>query len=192
MRFIRARQRRPGPLRALRRRADHEQLHVPPYLDGASESCPLTVPSTATAVYVMVRGFTAASCALSITRTPNQHATWSPLPVLAGTTLTVTMSGTGDPDLYVRFGAAPTTTAFDCRLYINGASETCSAVVPSRRGRRPERIKWAFPLSTGLANRARTSFSPRAARIPAGRTSTRCRRERSTWSTRATGSRLRR
>lgn len=34
--------------------------------------------------------------------------------------------GTGDADLYVRFGSAPTTSVFDCRPYLNGNSETCS------------------------------------------------------------------
>ena len=34
--------------------------------------------------------------------------------------------GTGDADLYVRFGAAPTTSNYDCRPYKNGNSETCS------------------------------------------------------------------
>lgn len=34
--------------------------------------------------------------------------------------------GTGDADLYVRFGAAPTTSAYDCRPYLNGNVETCN------------------------------------------------------------------
>src|SRR5690606_5674909 len=34
--------------------------------------------------------------------------------------------GTGDADLYVRFGAAPTTTTYDCRPYLSGNNETCS------------------------------------------------------------------
>lgn len=33
--------------------------------------------------------------------------------------------GSGDADLYVRFGAAPTTNAFDCRPYVGGNSESC-------------------------------------------------------------------
>src|SRR5205085_2912737 len=36
-------------------------------------------------------------------------------------TLTVTISGgSGDADLYVRFGAQPTTTTFDCRPFVSG------------------------------------------------------------------------
>ena len=34
--------------------------------------------------------------------------------------------GTGDADLYVRFGSAPTTTTYDCRPYLGGNSETCN------------------------------------------------------------------
>ncbi|MEZ4401005.1 MAG: PPC domain-containing protein [Kofleriaceae bacterium] len=41
------------------------------------------------------------------------------------------MTGSGDPDLYVRFNNAPTRSRFACRPYLNGASETCSLTVPS-------------------------------------------------------------
>ena len=42
------------------------------------------------------------------------------------TTLTVTISGgTGDADLYVRFGSQPTTTSYQCRPYKNGNAESC-------------------------------------------------------------------
>jgi serine protease len=34
--------------------------------------------------------------------------------------------GTGDADIYVRFGAAPTTSNYDCRPYIGGNNETCN------------------------------------------------------------------
>ncbi|MFS8069635.1 MAG: pre-peptidase C-terminal domain-containing protein, partial [Byssovorax sp.] len=37
-----------------------------------------------------------------------------------------TSGGTGDVDLYVRFGSSPTLTAYDCRPYINGNAETCT------------------------------------------------------------------
>jgi PKD repeat protein len=47
--------------------------------------------------------------------------------IAAGKTVTFTISGgTGDADMYVRAGAAPTTTAYDCRPYTTGNSETCS------------------------------------------------------------------
>jgi len=38
--------------------------------------------------------------------------------------------GTGDADLYVKFGSAPTTTSYDCRPYIGGNAETCSFATP--------------------------------------------------------------
>jgi len=46
--------------------------------------------------------------------------------------LTVQISGgTGDADLYVRFGSHPTTATFDCRPFINGNNETCSFTNPA-------------------------------------------------------------
>lgn len=49
------------------------------------------------------------------------------MPVTAGHTVTFTISGgTGDADLYVRAGAAPTTTSYNCRPYLSGNSETCT------------------------------------------------------------------
>jgi serine protease len=51
--------------------------------------------------------------------------------VKTGTTFTVVMTGTGDPDLYVRWNSAPTTYSYNCRPYIDGASEQCSLTVPS-------------------------------------------------------------
>ncbi|WP_242165550.1 S8 family serine peptidase [Lysobacter sp. M15] len=41
-----------------------------------------------------------------------------------------TSGGTGDADLYVRFGSAPTTTAYNCRPYLSGNAETCTFSAP--------------------------------------------------------------
>jgi pseudolysin/vibriolysin len=50
----------------------------------------------------------------------------------AAGTLTVTMSGgTGDADLYVRRGSAPTTSTYTCRPYLTGNNETCTINVSS-------------------------------------------------------------
>ena len=39
-------------------------------------------------------------------------------------------SASGDPDLYVRFGFKPRSTAYDCRPYLEGAEESCAVDVP--------------------------------------------------------------
>jgi Bacterial pre-peptidase C-terminal domain len=39
--------------------------------------------------------------------------------------------GTGDADLYVRFGSAPTTSTYDCRPFAGDSNETCSFPSPS-------------------------------------------------------------
>jgi serine protease len=41
-----------------------------------------------------------------------------------------TAGGSGDVDLYVRFGAAPTTTTYNCRPYLSGNTETCTFSAP--------------------------------------------------------------
>lgn len=61
------------------------------------------------------------------------RGTWKhlgPFTVGAGKTLTATLTGTGDVDLYVRKGGTPTLTAYDCRPYRNGSSEDCTIVGP--------------------------------------------------------------
>jgi hypothetical protein len=124
-----------------------------PYLDGSAEECSLTVPSTANSAFINVVGYAAATYALTVTYTKptitppsggtprtattsgsvalNQQIAFAPIAVLAGTQISVTMSGTGDPDLYLRFGSAPTLTQFDCRPYLQGADEQCVATVPN-------------------------------------------------------------
>jgi serine protease len=51
--------------------------------------------------------------------------------VAPGTAFVAAMTGTGDPDLYVRYGAQPTTTTWDCRPYTSGASEQCTLTIPA-------------------------------------------------------------
>jgi len=41
-----------------------------------------------------------------------------------------TAGGTGDGDLYVRFGSEPTSTAYDCRPFENGNNESCTFASP--------------------------------------------------------------
>jgi serine protease len=68
----------------------------------------------------------------STTRTA-RWAHQSTLTVRPGTTVTVTLSDSvGDADLYVRFGAQPTLSLYNCRPYLDGnSSETCTLTVPA-------------------------------------------------------------
>jgi serine protease len=43
----------------------------------------------------------------------------------------VITGGTGDADLYVKYGSAPTDSSYDCRPYRNGNEETCSFSSPA-------------------------------------------------------------
>ena len=51
-------------------------------------------------------------------------------PVAPGSTFSATMTGTGDPDLYVRLDLAVTLAGYDCRPYTPGAAEACVFDVP--------------------------------------------------------------
>jgi hypothetical protein len=51
--------------------------------------------------------------------------------VTPGSSFTVVMSGSGDPDLYVKFGGEPSANSYDCRPYETGAVETCTLTVPA-------------------------------------------------------------
>jgi vibriolysin len=121
-----------------------------PYKGGNAENCPFTNPAAGT-WYVMVNGYSSYSGAslkgtyggggtgggTPTSQTINDSVAsgaadnFGPYSVVAGTQFKVVMSGTGDPDLYVRFGAAPTTTTYNCRPYTSGAAETCDVTVPA-------------------------------------------------------------
>ena len=119
-----------------------------PFLNGNNETCTFSAPA-AGQYYVMIRGFSAFSGVILTGRTTTTASLVNGVPVTnisgasgsqqfwklavpAGkTSLTFTISGgTGDSDLYVRFGAKPTTTTFDCRPFINGNNETCTLTNP--------------------------------------------------------------
>ncbi|GAB1071562.1 MULTISPECIES: S8 family peptidase [Shewanella] len=119
-----------------------------PYKSGNNESCSFSSPAEGR-WYVMLQGYSAYSGA-TLTATHNagggcgsdclengvpksnlsgsagseQHFT---IQVPAGVSLNIaTSGGSGDADLYVRAGAAPSTSVYDCRPYKNGNSESCS------------------------------------------------------------------
>ncbi len=60
-----------------------------------------------------------------------QWVNYQAIAVISGTRFDVSITGSGDADLYLRFGASPTTTQYHCRPYLNGSNETCSVDVPS-------------------------------------------------------------
>ena len=124
--------------------------------NGNSESCPISTAQAGT-YYVMVYAYASFS-GLSLTGSystgggggggtvlqngvpvPGLHATrhnWTStytLVVPAGASnLSFSISGgTGDADLYVRLGSAPTTSQFLCRPYLTGNNETCSFAAPT-------------------------------------------------------------
>jgi serine protease len=76
-------------------------------------------------------GCTPTSGSASGTLALNQMIRYQPLPVSPGSTFRVVMTGSGDPDLYVRFGTPPTLTSFNCRPYLDGPNETCNLTVPA-------------------------------------------------------------
>ncbi len=55
-----------------------------------------------------------------------QQTTYGPYDASSYDAIRFLMSGgSGDADLYVRFGAAPTTSNYDCRPYLHGNDESC-------------------------------------------------------------------
>lgn len=125
-----------------------------PYQNGNNESCNFTAP-TAGRWYVMVQGYsnyvnaqltasynlngggncTDTNCLTNGVPVTNLSGatgteTLYKIVVPANSQLNITTSGgTGDVDLYVKAGAVPTTTSYDCRPYKNGNNESCSITV---------------------------------------------------------------
>jgi serine protease len=63
---------------------------------------------------------------------------YGPFPVAPGSHFEATIGGaspTGDPDLYVRFGQAPTVSSYNCRPYLDGPVEACALTVPANATR---------------------------------------------------------
>ncbi len=123
-----------------------------PYLTGNNESCTVASPQAGT-YYVMLNGYAAfsgvsvkASWSTSSSGSVLQNGVpVSGLSATTGNALYYTMvvpsgatnlnfniaGGTGDADLYVKLGSTPTTTSYDCRPYITGNNESCSASAPT-------------------------------------------------------------
>ncbi len=70
--------------------------------------------------------------AANLTATTGNAVNYTMLVPAGSTNLTfVTSGGTGDSDMYVKFGSAPTDTVYDCRPYASGNAETCTFAAPS-------------------------------------------------------------
>jgi hypothetical protein len=124
-----------------------------PYDGGTSpETC--TLPNSGvTTWYIGVRGYTAGSYTIEATLSeggggPTVLENGVPVPGLSGdtgsevfyqievpggaTNLQIQISGgTGDCDVYVRYGALPTTSEWDYRPYLNGNNETVTISSPA-------------------------------------------------------------
>lgn len=123
-----------------------------PYKSGNAESCAFATPSAGT-YYVKViaystfsglsltggftepstgsgEGQTASLTNLSASRNAWLYYTWD-VPAGMASLDVITTGGTGDADLYVRFGSQPSTSSYDCRPYKNGNEEVCTFSNPA-------------------------------------------------------------
>lgn len=100
----------------------------------ATATATATPTQTATPSPTTVGGDLALSSGVPVTGQSVAKGSWKyySIPVPSGATkLLVTISGgTGDADLYVQPGSKPTTSAYACRPYLNGNSETCTLSNP--------------------------------------------------------------
>lgn len=104
-----------------------------------------------------------------------QKAAWAhqgSFPIAAGQSVKVVMSGTGDADLYVKFGSQPTDAAYDCRPYEGGSDETCEAVAPAGAtsvfvsvNGYADSSNFALDITVGGAVPANYVFNPRAVKF---------------------------
>lgn len=126
-----------------------------PYESGNNESCSINNPA-AGKWYVMLHGYSSYSDAtltasyssgggggsctgtnclengVAVTNISGARSSETAYQVYvsAGSQLSVvTTGGSGDSDLYVKAGSAPSTTSYDCRPYKNGNEESCSITV---------------------------------------------------------------
>ena len=120
-----------------------------PYKNGNSESCTFATAQTGT-YYAMIRGYSAYSGvslvadyqggsgstggSLNESNLSASTGNWLRYTANVGSgrpSLNVEISGgSGDADLYLRKGSAPSTSSYDCRPYKTGNSETCTVTSP--------------------------------------------------------------
>ena len=115
-----------------------------PYKSGNAESCTFASPSAGT-YHVRLKAYSTFSgvsligdytagggggddSSVSLPNTSTGGVTGNyTMAVAAGKTATISISGgTGDADMYVKAGSAPTSSSYNCRPYKSGNSETCT------------------------------------------------------------------
>lgn len=121
-----------------------------PYLNGNNETCNISNVQAGT-YHVMVRAYTAFSGVSLVASYDGALSgngggfTETSLSASSGNWLHYTLDmpagmsaldagitgGTGDADIYVRYGAQPTTRSYNCRPYKNGNVESCSFTNPT-------------------------------------------------------------
>ncbi|RRS09868.1 peptidase S8 [Pseudoalteromonas sp. J010] len=122
-----------------------------PYEGGNAETCSFDAPQAGT-YHVMINGYQAYS-GVSLVATTSGSSTGTPqagggtiedvsassgqwvhytieVPEGMSDFTVKTFGGSGDADLFVKFGARPTTTSYDCRPYESGNTETCVITNP--------------------------------------------------------------
>ncbi len=86
----------------------------------------VTIPATALTNGVAITGISGAS--------GSQNFYYLDVP--AGRAVSFVLSGgTGDADMYVKFGSQPTLSSYDCRPYLSGNNETCNIAAKTTTGR---------------------------------------------------------
>ena len=126
-----------------------------PYLTGNNESCTVASPQAGT-YYVMLNGYQAFSGVsvkatwstgggggggnvlqngvpvTGLTATRNNAVYYTMVVPAGASNLNINIAGgTGDADLYVKLGSQPTTSSYDCRPYVSGNNESCTASAPT-------------------------------------------------------------
>ena len=126
-----------------------------PWLTGNNESCTVAAPVAGT-YHIMIRGYSAFSGVslvasydtgggggsgnvlsngvpvTGVSGAASSTKYWTFQVPAGATNLRIeTSGGTGDVDMYVRVGAQPTTSTYDCRPYKAGNNEACVAASPA-------------------------------------------------------------
>ncbi|MCC6810820.1 MAG: PPC domain-containing protein [Deltaproteobacteria bacterium] len=127
------------------------QYNCRPYLGGSSEECVVTL-TTPSKIYVAVIGYASAQKSAFVLRGRGSNTPAGPTPWAGKTETSAVTKGQewrfetpllpagryefsiaqpagttgGDADLYVKTGAAPTLTSYDCRPYEDGSVELCA------------------------------------------------------------------